>query len=139
MYRKRWYFKVIISNNKRLEQLNNISYDDLYILTDFDGTITKDNSGSLWASIFKNPEVTKEFIDKCVKIFNYYYKYEVDSSLWLEEKMLMMIEWYRKNIETLIQFGITEEIMNYAANNEHVMEFRRGTIEFLKIMYKKIF
>ena len=108
-------------------------------MTDFDGTITKDNSGILWASIFKNPKVTKEFIDKCVKIFNYYHKYEVDSSLWLEEKMLMMIEWYRKNIETLIQFGITEEIMNYAANNEHVMEFRRGTIEFLKIMYKKIF
>ena len=50
-----------------------------------------------------------------------------------------MTEWHRKNIETLIQFGITEEIMNYAANNEHVMEFRRGTIEFLKIMYKKIF
>lgn len=72
---------MIISNNKRLEQLNNISYDDLYILTDFDGTITKDNSGILWASIFKNPKVTKEFIDKCVKIFNYYHKYEVDSSL----------------------------------------------------------
>lgn len=128
---------MIIANRKRLEQLNSISYDDFYILTDFDGTITKDTSDSSWASIFKNPKVTKEFIDECVRIFNYYHKYEIDTNLSLEEKMPIMTEWYRKNIETLIQFGITEEIINYAANNEHIMAFRDGAIDFLKSMYER--
>lgn len=128
---------MIIANSRRLEQLNNISYDDLYILTDFDGTITKDNSDSSWASIFKNPKVTKKFIDECVRIFNYYHKYEIDTNLSLEEKMPIMAEWYRKNIDTLIQFGITEEIINYAANNEYIMAFRDGAIEFLKAMYER--
>ena len=48
-----------------------------------------------------------------------------------------MNEWYRKNIETLAKFEITEEIINYAANNESVMSFRNGAIEFLKAMHDK--
>ncbi len=109
----------------------------MYILTDFDGTITKDNSDSSWTSIFKNPRVTKEFIDECIKIFSHYHKFEINESLSLEEKMPIMSEWYRKNIETLINFGITEEIINYAANNEHIMAFRKGAINFLKDMHKR--
>ena len=50
---------MIIVNSEKLNQLNSISTNDLYILTDFDGTITKDNSDSSWASIFKNPKVSK--------------------------------------------------------------------------------
>jgi 2-hydroxy-3-keto-5-methylthiopentenyl-1-phosphate phosphatase len=42
-----------------------------------------------------------------------------------------------KNIETLIKFGITEEIINCAANNESIMAFRDGAIEFLKTMHDK--
>lgn len=39
--------------NDRIKELFNVSTNDLYILTDFDGTITKDSSDSSWASIFK--------------------------------------------------------------------------------------
>ena len=48
--------------NDRIKELFNLSANDLYILTDFDGTITKDSSDSSWASIFKNPNVTDEFV-----------------------------------------------------------------------------
>ena len=128
---------MILVNNEKLNHLNSISVNDLYILTDFDGTITKDNSDSSWASIFKNPKVTKEFIDECIRIFSHYHKFEINELLSVEEKMPIMSEWYRKNIETLINFGITEEIINYAANNESIMAFRDGAIDFLKTMYDK--
>ena len=128
---------MILADNKKLNSLNSVSINDLYILTDFDGTITKDNSDSSWASIFKNPKVTKEFVDECLKLFNYYHKFEINESISLEEKMSIMDEWYRKNIETLAKFKITEEIINYAANNESVMAFRNGAIDFLKSMYDK--
>ncbi len=87
---------MILADNKKLDSLNSVSVNDLYILTDFDGTITKDNSDSSWASIFKNPKVTKEFIDECLKLFNYYHKFEIDESISLEEKMSIMNEWYKK-------------------------------------------
>lgn len=128
---------MIIVNKEKLDELNNITSDNLYILTDFDGTITEDNSDSSWASIFKNPKVSKDFIDECIRIFNYYHKYEIDESLSTDEKMSIMSEWYRKNIETLINFGITDDVINYAANNEHIMAFRDGAVEFLKNMFDK--
>ena len=78
--------------NDRIKELRNISADDLYILTDFDGTITKDSSDSSWASIFKNPNVTDEFVQECIGIFNYYHKYEINVSIPLEEKILIMNE-----------------------------------------------
>ena len=54
--------------NDRIKELFNLSANDLYILTDFDGTITKDSSDSSWASIFKNPNVTDEFVQECMKL-----------------------------------------------------------------------
>ena len=128
---------MILVNNEKLNSLNSVSTNDLYILTDFDGTITKDNSDSSWASIFKNPKVTKEFIDECLKLYNHYHKFEIDESIPLKDKMIIMDEWYRKNVETLVNFKVTEEIINYAADNEKIMSFRDGAIEFLKEMYEK--
>lgn len=92
---------MILVNNEKLNNLNSISVNDLYILTDFDGTITKDNSDSSWASIFKNPKVTKEFIDECIRIFSHYHKFEIDESLSIEEKMPIMSEWYRKKYRNI--------------------------------------
>lgn len=127
----------MILNNDRLNKLNSLSIDDIYILTDFDGTITQGNSDSSWASIFKNPKVSKDFIDECIKIFNYYHKYEIDDTLSMEEKMPIMNEWYERNIETLKKFKITEEIINYAARSENNIRFRDGAKKFLKIMQDK--
>ena len=45
-----------------------------------------------------------------------------------------MSEWYNKNIETLKKFGITEQTINYSANNESIMSFRDGAKEFLQEM-----
>lgn len=53
------FAEMMIINEDKLKQLNETSIDDIYILTDFDGTITKSNSDSSWASIFKNPKVSK--------------------------------------------------------------------------------
>lgn len=62
--------------NKKEDMEESLLSDKVYetILTDFDGTITKDSSDSSWASIFKNPNVTDEFVQECIRIFNYYHK-----------------------------------------------------------------
>lgn len=130
------FAEMMIINEDKLKQLNETSIDDIYILTDFDGTITKSNSDSSWASIFKNPKVSKKFVNTCIKIFNHYHKYEIDENISLEEKISIMNEWYQKNIQTLKDFAITEEIINYATS-ECMMTFRDGAKDFLKSMYDK--
>ena len=41
---------------------------------------------------------------------------------------------YEKNIATLKKFEITEETINYSANNESIMCFRNGAKRFLSDM-----
>ena len=125
---------MVIFNKDKIKELNNIPQDDFYILTDFDGTITKSSSDSSWASIFKNPNVTDEFVQECIRIFNYYHKYEVDENIALQDKISIMNQWYIKNIEILKKYGITEETINDSASNESVMSFREGAKEFLREM-----
>lgn len=90
-----------------------------------------------WSSIFKNLLVKKDFIDECIKVFNEYHKYEIDSSICFNDKMDKMMEWYNRNIETLVKFNITKELVEYVANNQNIMELRDGAKEFLKSMNDK--
>ena len=124
---------MIIYNNKKIDKLKSISYNDLYILTDFDGTITLGSKNSSWASIFKNPKVSEDFKKECIKIYNYYHKYELDEKISLDDKCLIMEEWYQKNIQTLIEYKITKDIIIESSD----MLLREGTKEFFKEMNEK--
>ena len=126
----------MITFNKKIEKINSIKNNDFYILTDFDGTITKSTSDSSWSSIFKNPKVTKEFVAKCVELYTHYHAHEIDEKLSLAEKSKIMTEWYKKNIITLKEFKITKDVIDYAANNTNIMSFRPGAKEFLECMHK---
>ena len=128
---------MIVYNKEKMEALQNISYDDLYIITDFDGTITKDANSSTWASIFKNSNVSDEFKQECVKIYEYYHEYELNNSISIKEKTKIMEEWYKNNIKTLEKFSITKDIIQNSADTAKYLQFRDGAKEFLKEMYEK--
>lgn len=121
---------------KRKGIFNDLQLSNIYIVTDFDGTLTISTSDSSWASIFKNPNVSKEFVQECIRIFNKYHPLEIDDSIPLENKLDIMNEWYKVNIETLINFSIDEDVINYSANNEKIMCFRDGAKYFLELLNK---
>lgn len=120
--------------NKYNDIFNDLDLTNIYIVTDFDGTLTLSTSDSSWASIFKNPNVTKEFVQECIRIFNKYHPIEIDESIPFEQKLDIMSQWYKVNIETLINYDIDEEIINYSANNEKIMCFREGAKHFLELL-----
>ena len=122
--------------NKNNDIFNDLDLTNIYIVTDFDGTLTINTSDSSWASIFKNPNVSKEFVQECIKIFNKYHPLEIDESIPFEQKLDIMNEWYKVNIETLINFSIDEKTINYSANNEKIMCFREGAKHFLELLNK---
>ena len=71
----------ILIIKKRNNIFNGLDLSNIYIVTDFDGTLTISSSDSSWASIFKNPNVSKEFVQECIKIFNKYHPLEIDESM----------------------------------------------------------
>ena len=124
---------MILYKNDRLQELEKLPNDNLYVLTDFDGTLTKGTNYSTWSSIFKNPNVTQEFVQKCINLYNHYSKYEVDNNITLKEKDMMMNEWYEKNIEILKEFKITRKIIKDSAK---ILSFREGLEDFFEYMNK---
>lgn len=124
---------MIISKNG-MKGIGNLDFNDIYIVTDFDGTLTVSSSDSSWASIFKNPNVSEEFVQECIRIFKKYHPIEIDDNIPIDEKTKVMNEWYRVNIETLVNYGITEDMINYSAQNKSIMAFRDGAREFLQLL-----
>jgi len=121
---------------KQNDIFNELDLNNIYIVTDFDGTLTMGASDSSWASIFKNPNVPNDFVQECIRIFNKYHPLEIDENIPFEKKLEIMNEWYKVNLDTLIKFEIDEETINCAAYNDKQIYFRSGAKQFLELLNK---
>ena len=109
-------------------------YNSIYVLTDFDRTITVGNSESSWSILSKSNMVPKEYVEERQAFFNYYRPFEIDETLEYETKIKLMTEWWNKHIGLFVKYRLSEEVINNAAQNLRVMSFREGAKEFLENM-----
>ena len=124
-------------NQCKLDELNQVDERDIYILTDFDETVTKESNFSSWTSVFLNPKTSEEFINVCRGIYKKYHEYEIDNNLTYEEKRRIMDEWYKVNVQTVIDFKVTKEIIESAATAMKKAKMRAGAKKFFKTMHEK--
>ena len=125
---------MIIIKNGTLERIKDWKDDSIYVLTDFDRTITMGNSDSSWSILSKSNMVPKEYVEERQKFFNYYRPFEIDETLDYETKSKLMIEWWNKHIGLFVKYQLSEEVINTAARNLRVMSFRDDAREFLENM-----
>lgn len=116
------------------EKYKNWKDDSIYILTDFDRTITSGCSNSSWSILSKSGMVPEEYVLERQKLYEYYRPIEIDEELDYEIKNNLMTEWWNKHISLFIKYKMSEEVINKAANDLHVMSFREGAKEFLENM-----
>lgn len=117
-----------------LEKISNWTDDSVYILADFDRTITAANSESSWGVLSKSGLVTKEYEKERRELFEYYRPIEINEDMDYKIKNKLMIEWWNKHINLLVKYKLSEEIITKAANDNNVMSFRKGAKEFLENM-----
>ena len=120
-----------------LKRIKDWTDETIYILTDFDRTITIGNSESSWSILSKSSEVPKEYVEERQEFYNYYRPFEIDETLDYETKNKLMIEWWNKHIGLFIKYKLSEDVINNAARNLRVMSFRAGAKEFLKDMFDR--
>lgn len=128
---------MITIKNGILDKIKNWTDDSIHVLTDFDRTITVGNSESSWSILAKSNLVPKEYVLERQKLFDYYRPFEIDENLDPAYKNTLMIEWWNKHIDLFIEYKLSGSVINEAANNLRVMEFRKGAKEFLKKMYDR--
>ncbi|MCL2355139.1 MAG: haloacid dehalogenase-like hydrolase [Oscillospiraceae bacterium] len=125
---------MIYINENIQSKIDSITYDNLYIVTDFDSTITAGNSESSWGILSKSDLVPKQYVKERQELYNYYRPFEFDSSLDFETRSNLMYEWWNKHISLFLKYQLSEEVINKAASDLRVMEFRDGAKEFLDKM-----
>ena len=114
-----------------------VSFDlnKLYIVTDFDHTITTFDSQNCWGVLSKIPGISKEYIKESKDNNNLYYPIEQDDNLNYEEKNKKMKEWYQKHAELLIKYQLKESDLIKICEAAS-FTLRKGVKEFLYYTYK---
>ena len=115
----------------------NLSFnlDKLYIVTDFDHTLTTKDSQNCWGVLSSIPNVNKEYIKKSHKNNDYYLPIEQDTNLDYETKNMNMQRWYTNHFDMLIKYKIKEIEINEIGQSKSII-LRDGVTEFLKFTNK---
>ena len=137
--------KITISNNKNLEQLKSkikqTGYQNLHILSDFDGTLTCGVTNGVKApaiiSLLRDGNyLTKDYAEKAHALFNKYHPIETDVKVPVAKKKKAMQKWWELHYKLLIKSGLTKSDLKHIVESGHI-KFRDGVPEFLDFLYKK--
>lgn len=110
--------------------------NNVYIVADFDRTITTGNSKTSWSILANSDLVPDSYIKERNDLFNYYRPIEIDETIDSNKKNILVKEWFQKHIELFVKYKMTEEIFKIAAINLSMLDFRPGAKEFLEFLHK---
>ena len=123
---------IYINNKEKLEEFKNAR--DLYVVIDFDRTLTTNESDASMGIIPKF--LGGELLAERIKIHDYYRPLELDYTLSKEERSKIMKEWATTSFTLLSKYLNSEETIKNALENANI-GLRKGVKEFLKYMHEK--
>lgn len=124
-------------NEKTKDKINYLDSEQLYVVADFDKTITHNDSDSSWAVLERSNFINEEYTRLSEELFEHYHPIEFDLTIDTKLKDELMHEWWKLNIELFVKYELKEEVVKNATSNMKDMKFREGGKEFLKKMYEK--
>ena len=108
--------------------------DNLYVVADFDRTITNGSSKTSWSILASSDLVPKSYVSERQALYDYYRPIEVSDTVDYSYKLRMMKEWFQKHIELFVKYQISKDIFEKAATNLRIMEFRPYAKEFIEFL-----
>lgn len=114
--------------------INITNFNNLYVIADFDHTITSSFSKSSWGVLETATFLPDDCLMQCEKYRNYYIPLEKSLNISFDEKSKLMNDWLTKNLNLFIKYKLTkEEIDNIS--DENCMILRDGMMEFFKFLH----
>ena len=126
----------MIINNNSIEKLKNINFNNCYIVTDFDRTLTSEKSENSWSVISNNNEIPHDFIYERKKLYDKYRPIELNEKIEYNEKCELISEWFRECIGLFSKYKIKKDVFDKASSNSEMMDFRTGAKDFMKFLAK---
>ena len=121
-----------LNNEEKLKNIN-LNKNNMCIVMDFDGTITKYTHVDSWDVAGEG--LGDNFKKKLTELFEKYRPIEIDYEISYSEKFKAMEEWYKLCIDLYYEYGLTERKLTETLFNCN-LQFREGAKEFFEAMYK---
>jgi len=128
---------MIIINEEKIKDTNKWKDDSVFVLADFDNTITSYDSYNSWEIIVNNKNISEDYKKEVYDLFKYYRPIEIDETLDIEIRQKHMIDWWNHEIELFIKYNFDENVIFEANNNVELMKFREGFKNFFVDMNKR--
>ena len=125
----------MIVNPKVKKYIPLSDYDDVFVVADFDRTITTGSSKTSWSILAGSSLVPDSYISERQALFDHYRPIEISDSVDYDFKMNAMKEWFQKHIELFVKYKISEDIFRKAASDLRVMGFRPHALEFINFLH----
>ena len=126
----------MIINPKVKKELPLNDYDNIYVVTDFDRTITNGSSKTSWSILAGSNLVPERYIKERQELYDIYRPIEIADDIDYDYKLKMMKEWFQKHIELFVKYKISKQVFDEAATNLRIMEFRPYAKEFIEFLHK---
>ena len=109
--------------------------DKLYVVADFDHTLTTKDSQNCWGILSTIPNISKDYIKESKQNNDYYFPIEQNDSIDYETKNEIMRNWYENHVNMLVKYNVKEKDLNDISQSESII-LRKGVVEFLKYTNK---
>jgi 5'-nucleotidase len=125
---------------EKIDELAKCAAEDLFILTDFDRTLTsayyKDQpSTALVSQLYSRKILPPAYAKRSSVLFEKYFPMETDPSLTLQEKEAAMEEWWRLCYDLLVEAQLKKTEVRYAMEKAEVW-LRPKCPQFLKLTHQ---
>lgn len=120
-------------NTNKLEKLK-INKDNVYLVIDFDKTITAEEGDDSWAVSGKL--LGEDFAKEINTLYKKYRPIEIDYKISIQEKEKAMVEWYGKCMNLYDKYHLTQEKLKQSVQESNLI-YREGAKEFLQKAYQE--
>lgn len=104
---------------------------EMFVLTDFDRTLTEHDSSTCWGLLEESPYVDPAYAKESLDIYHYYRPIEIDQTIPFDEKSKIMEKWFREVARLLSKYHIYEDTIEQIFANSNGLKLRRDTKSFL--------
>ena len=111
---------IIIPDSEKLEEIKKAiksdDYNKLQIMADFGRTLTRyfingEKAPTSFAQIREKEYLGQEYQDKANELFDKFHPIEIDTNLSAEEKNPILTDWWKKHLELMVKYGISQDII----------------------------
>lgn len=112
-----------------------LDLNKLYIIADFDHTLTTKDSQNCWGILSKIPNISSKYIKESKENNDYYFPIEQDDKINYQTKSKIMRNWYESHVDLLVKYSLKEIELNKISKDKSIV-LREGVIEFFKFTNK---